>query len=156
MKPTVYLETTIPSYLTAELSRDLLTAGHQSVTREWWAARRVHFALYVSEIVIQEARGGDQRMARKRLEVLSDIPVLGLTQASRDLAKELVARGALPRKAAVDALHIAIASSSGMEFLLTWNCAHIANAALRPRIDAICRARGLEPPVICTPEELME
>ena len=156
MKLTVYLETTIPSYLTAELSRDLLTAGHQSVTREWWDARRSHFELYVSEIVIQEARGGDQRMARKRLEVMAGIPALGLTQASRDLAKELVARGALPRKAAVDALHIAIASVSGMEFLLTWNCAHIANAALRPRIDAMCRAHGLEPPVICTPEELME
>jgi hypothetical protein len=72
------------------------------------------------------------------------------------LARHLITQGSLPPKAAVDALHIAIAVVNGIDYLLTWNCTHIANATMRRRIDAVCRQDGYEPVVLCTPEELME
>jgi hypothetical protein len=155
MKPKVYLETTIPSYLTAWLSRDLIKAAHQQITREWWQSR-ARFDLYISQIVLREASGGDAEAARLRLEALTGIPVLTLSPAASILAQQLVTQGPLPEQATVDALHIAIAVVNGMDYLLTWNCTHIANAALRHRIEAICRTSGYEPPVLCTPEELME
>lgn len=155
MRPKVYLETTIPSYLTAWPSRDLVRAAHQQITREWWQ-NRTRFDLYISQLVLREASGGDAEAAGLRLEALRGIPVLALSPAASALAQQLVQQGLLPENAVADALHIAIAVVNGMDYLLTWNCAHIANAALRHRIEAICRASGYEPPVLCTPEELME
>jgi hypothetical protein len=155
MQPKVYLETTIPSYLTAWPSRDLVKAAHQQITREWWQ-NRTKFDLHISQLVLREASGGDAEAARLRLEALRGIPVLALSPAASALAQQLVQQGPLPENAVADALHIAIAVVNGMDYLLTWNCAHIANAALRHRIEAICRASGYEPPVLCTPEELME
>ncbi|HWG42509.1 MAG TPA: type II toxin-antitoxin system VapC family toxin [Gemmataceae bacterium] len=155
MKPRVYLETTIPSYLTAWLSRDLVMAGHQQTTREWWDTRRDDFDLFVSQFVIEEAGAGDPDAAKRRLEVLVNLPLLDLSENVYPLADELMKRVPLPPNAAADTLHIAIAAIHGMEYLLTWNCTHIANAALRPRIEAVCRDNGYEPPVICTPEELL-
>lgn len=156
MKPRMYLETTIPSYLTAWLSRDLVMAGHQQTTREWWDARREDFELFVSQFVIDEAGAGDPDAAKRRLESLVDVPLLDPNASVHALAEELMKRVPLPLKAAADALHIAIATIHGMNFLLTWNCTHIANAALRPSIEAVCRDHGYEPPVICTPEELLK
>lgn len=156
MKRRVYVETTVPSYLTAWPSRDLVRAAHQQITREWWQSRRLGFELYVSQIVIQEISSGDQDAAAKRLEAVEDIPVLDLSEEAAALAQELVLKVPLPTKASVDALHIAIAVVSGMDYLLTWNCTRIANAALRSGIESVCRLGGYEPPVICTPEELME
>ena len=156
MKGRVYLETTIVSYLTARPSRDLVTAAHQQITREWWEHRRAEFELFSSSIVLQEAAGGDADAAARRLTVLGDLPLLGLTGATTTLAEELVRRVPLPAKAAVDALHIALAAVHGMDFLLTWNCTRIANAALRAPMEVACRANGYALPVICTPEELLE
>ena len=156
MRPKVYLETTVMSYLTGWLSRDLVTAAHQRLTREWWADHRARFDLYVSQLVVQEAAGGDPGAASVRLEVIEGIEVLEITSAARDLAEQLVDGGIVPKKADVDAMHISIAVTNGMDYLLTWNCAHIANAAMRLRIEDVCRAAGYSPPVICTPEELME
>lgn len=153
MKPTVYVETTIPSYLTAWPSRDLVRAAHQQITREWWA-HRDGFDLYTSRLVVQECQAGDEHAAADRLAALQGIPLLEQTPEAADLADALVRDVPLPQKAAADALHIATAAINGMEYLLTWNCTHIANAALRPRIEAVCRAAGFEPPLICTPEEL--
>jgi hypothetical protein len=155
MRPKVYLETTIASYLTAWLSRDLVTAAHQQLTQDWWKTR-ARFDLYVSQIVLDEAASGDAQMAGLRMETLRDIPVLTASPEVGLLAQRLVTRGPLPPKAAVDALHIAVAVVNGMDFLLTWNCTHIANATMRHRIDAICRQSGYTPIVLCTPEELME
>ena len=155
MKPQVYLETSIPSYLAAWSSRDLIKAAHQQITREWWQTRN-RFDLYISDLVIQEASGGDETAARQRLEMIQDIQVLEFTDEVRTLAHDLVELGPLPEKAAVDALHIAFAVVNGMDYLLTWNCTHIANAAMRNDIESICRSRGYEPPIICTPEELQE
>ena len=95
-------------------------------------------------------------MAQKRLEVLRHIPVLAAAQETADLAEDLIRSKSLPAKARVDALHIGIAAVHGMEYLLTWNCKHIANARMRSQIENVCRERGYEPPVMCTPEELME
>ena len=156
MKPRVYVETTIVSYLTAWPSRDLVMAANQETTREWWTNRKEAFDLYISESVIEEASAGDSDAARRRLEVLSPIPLLDITDEVKTLAKGLVAGVPLPPRAQTDALHIAVAAANGMDYLLTWNCAHIANAELRPQIEAVCRAAGCEPPVICTPQELLE
>jgi predicted nucleic acid-binding protein len=155
MKSRIYLETSVISYLTAWPSRDLVRAGHQETTREWWATRST-FELYISQLVLEEAAAGDPAAAAKRLEALRDVPVLELTAEATGLGRDLLREAALPAKAAADALHIAIAAVQGMDCLVTWNCAHIANATMRPRIEAICRANGFEPPVICTPLELLE
>jgi hypothetical protein len=156
MASSVYLETTIVSYLTARPSRDLVQRAHQQLTRRWWRTRRTQFDLYVSLPVVQEAGRGDSLRAQKRLAALKAIPVLDATPEAMRLATALVGVGAMPEQAAMDATHIAIASAHGMDYLLTWNCTHIANAAMRSGIERICRDAGYEPPILCTPEELME
>jgi hypothetical protein len=155
MKPKVYVETTIASYLTAWPSRDLIVAAHQQLTRDWWENRREEFDLFIAQVVLDESAAGDADAAARRMEALKDLPLLEQSDSASDLARQLVDQVPLPEKAAVDALHIALAAVHGMDYLLTWNCTHIANAVLRSRIEAICRDRGYEPPVICTPEELL-
>ena len=154
MKPSVYVETTIPSYLTAWPSRDVVRAGHQQVTRDWWALRH-QYELFVSSLVLSECADGDPDAAAGRLTALSGIAILAQTLASADLAGELMRGVPLPGKASSDALHIAVAAIHGVDYLVTGNCAHLANAVLRPRIEAVCRRFGCEPPVICTPQELL-
>ena len=156
MKPLLYVETSIVSYLTAWQSRDIVTAARQQITREWWNTRRAHFQLFTSEFVIEEAEEGDPEAARQRLIALREAEALDLPDEARPLARRLVEEGPLPAKAALDALHIAVSATSGMNYLLTWNLKHIANAAMRNRIEHICRSSGHEPPIMCTPEELME
>jgi hypothetical protein len=153
MKPRIYLETTIPSYLTAWPSRDLVRAAHQQLTREWWAKRGV-FELFSSRLVVEECQAGDPQAAADRLKALAGIPLLEQTADAAVLAEALVSEVPLPERAAADALHIAIATVHGVDYLLAWNCTHIAKVTLRPRIEAVCRAAGYEPPLICTPEEL--
>lgn len=156
MKQTVYLETTIPSYLTAWRSNELIMAANQQATREWWDLSKPNFEVFISEVVIQEAAEGNAEAAERRLASIKGIPELALSAEAEQLALLLLAKAALPAKARIDALHIAIATLNGMDFLLTWNCRHIANAATRHIIEATCRAAGYEPPVICTPPQLME
>lgn len=151
----VYIETTIVSYLTARPNRDLIIAAHQQLTQEWWETRRANFDLYASQVVIRESSAGDAEMAQKRLEALDGIALLSVSQEAVVLARTLVEKGPIPEKAEVDALHIAVAASHGMDYLLTWNCKHIANAEMQTGIGKLCRAAGFEPPVICTPEELL-
>lgn len=153
MKSRVYLETSVVSYLTALPSRDVVRAGHQQSTLEWWAARDA-FELFVSEVVLTEARMGDAAAAGRRLAALDGLPALVAVAEAHALAAVLLSAAVMPRSAAIDALHVAIATVHGIDFLLTWNCSHIANAVMRPRIEAACREHGFEPPTICTPEEL--
>jgi hypothetical protein len=155
MKARVFLETSVISYLTASPSRDIVHAAHQQITREWWS-RRNRFELYVSQAVLREAARGNSEAAGRRLTAMQNIPVLAVSGEASKLAELFLAVNALPAKAAVDAVHIAVAVINGMDYLLTWNCTHIANAGIRARIEKICRDAGLQPPVICTPEELME
>lgn len=153
--PKVYVETSVVSYLTASGSRDLILAAHQEITRGWWAARET-FDIYISQFVLDEASAGNPEAAARRLQALRGAPLLDVTDESVDLAARLVADGGLPSKARVDALHVAVATVHGMDYLLSWNCTHIANATLRGKIEIICRAAGFEPPVICTPLELVK
>jgi predicted nucleic acid-binding protein len=155
MKSTVYLETTIPSFVTARRSRDIIVAGKQETTCEWWSSRRREFELFISPFVIEEAALGDAGAAAKRLELLEDIPVLAIDDQVTRIAERLVSDGAIPVRAAADASHIAIAARHGMDFLLTWNCAHIANAQILRSVQKAVWGAGLEMPVICTPDELM-
>jgi hypothetical protein len=151
----VYVETTIPSYLTAWPSRDLVRTAHQQITREWWS-KRSEFELYISELVVRECEAGDTEASKARLEAIVDLPLLEQNSAVEALAQMLLTHGPLPERAAGDALHIATAAVHGVDYLLTWNCTHIANATLRSRIESACRDAGYEPPTICTPEELIE
>jgi predicted nucleic acid-binding protein len=156
MKPKVYIETTVISYLTARPSRDVVVAGHQQTTREWWRTCRDRFDLVASQLVLGEAAAGDPEAARERLEVLGELNLLEVTLEASALARHLIESAAIPAKAAQDALHLGLAVTNGVGFLVTWNCRHLANAVLRTKIEETCRAAGYEPVVLCTPEELME
>jgi hypothetical protein len=156
-RPTLYVETSIISYLVGWLHpRDPVVAGNQMLTREWWKDRRQDFDLFASGAVIDEALKGDAGRASERLELISHMTILSVTPAARELAEELLRKTRLPRKAELDALHIAIAAIHGMEYLLTWNCRHIANANILPDVYNVCRASGYEAPLVCTPQELIE
>jgi len=154
IRGTFYIETSIVSYLTAWPSRDLLVAAHQQLTVAWWDQQRSHYELFTSQVVLAEARAGDPDAAQRRVAVLEHLPLLDVTDTAITLAAALVSGQALPAQAAQDALHVAVACVHGIEYLLTWNCAHLANARLRSRIEQICREAGYVPPIICTPEEL--
>jgi predicted nucleic acid-binding protein len=156
MKAKIYIETTIPSYLAAWPSRDLVTAAHQQITHHWWKKRRQDFNIYISQNVLDEAASGDPDAAKRRREILENLPLLDINDEVSEFAQTLIELAALPQKAAADALHIAVAVVNGMDYLLTWNCTHIANAALRTKIESACRRKGYEPIIICTPEELLE
>ncbi len=156
MKPTVYIETSIISYLTARLSNNLRVAACQNITTEWWKKQRENFELYISEFVIVEATRGDKNAAKRRLAALKELTQLKVTEGARVLAHKFITEGALPAKAKIDAFHIAVAVTNGIEYFLTWNCTHIANATMYPKINKTCRLYGLEPTIICTPSELTE
>ncbi len=155
MRPKLYLETTVPSYLVARPSSDLIVAAQQQQTRDWWERRRADFDIQISQVVLDEAGAGDKQMAGKRLELLRPFPLLTINPQAVHLARELVRRGPLPAKAARDATHIALSAIYGMHFLMTWNCAHIANAEMFGKMAEVCRAHGFDCPVICTPAELL-
>ena len=151
----VYLETSVVSYLRQRTSEQIVTAARQVHTRRWWTRDREKHELYVSRFVLDEASLGDARLAAERLEALQEIPLLELSESIFILGTELVERAALPEKAKVDALHIATAAVHEVDYLLTWNCKHIANANLVPRVNKVIEEMGYAPPYICTPEELM-
>jgi hypothetical protein len=156
MKARLYVETTIFGYLTARTSRDIVTAGHQKTTKLWWDSRRQAFELFCSELVVEEISTGNQEEAEQRLSQLVGIAILAFSPEALSLAKALLKRKALPAHAENDALHVALAAVNDMEFMLTWNCRHLANASLRSLIERVCKKAGYRCPIICTPEELLE
>ena len=151
----VYLETTLISYLVSRPSRDLLVAAHQQTTHEWWANRRQAFECYVSQVVIDEASSGDPEEAKSRMRLIEDLPALEVTEETESLARAILASGAIPPRGVRDAAHVAVAAVNEMDYLLTWNCRHLANAQIIRRISVVCNRLGYSLPVICTPEELM-
>lgn len=155
MKPKLYLESTIPSYLAARPSRDTILIGQQKCTRDWWNKRAAHFEIFVSEVVVGEISDGETAMAARRMELIKPFALLESNDAVKALTRALVHGGPLPEKAARDAAHIALSAVHGMHFLLTWNCTHIANAMMYAKMREICAAHGCECPVICTPDELL-
>lgn len=155
MSETVYIETSILGYLTARSTKDLILAANIEITKDWWEFRRNAFTLYTSEAVLEEVAQGDAEIAAQRLELLRDFPLLALNQAVQDLAAQFLARSSLPPKAKVDAIHIAAATIHGMDYLLTWNCKHIANAQIQGKLAEISLDFGYVLPILCTPNELM-
>jgi hypothetical protein len=152
---TVYLETTILSLLAAEPSRNLIIAANQQITRDWWRLRRPHFVCVVSAEVVAEVSQGDAEQAGRRLEILRPLPRLDVTDEARELARAFLATGALPPKAVRDAAHLAVATVAKVDYLLTWNCRHLANAEILRRLEREARARQWELPNVCTPLEVM-
>ncbi|HAK97548.1 MAG TPA: DNA-binding protein [Planctomycetes bacterium] len=151
----VYVETTIFSYLAARPSRDLLIAAHQQTTHDWWSNRRAVFECVISQAVYDEAAAGDADAAARRMVFIKGLPMLEATEDAERLARAILENGAVPMQAARDAAHIAIATVNAVEYLLTWNCTHLANAQIMRKVSAVCNAEGFSMPVICTPEELM-
>lgn len=154
-KKSVYIETSVISYLTSRPSRNLVVAAWQAETVNWWERRRGSFALCISPLVIEEIREGDPDAAGRRLSAVAGIPLLDVHDEVYDLADALVQPAAIPRKAFDDALHISLAAFYGIDFLLTWNCRHMDNAELKPVVRATCETFGYKCPEICTPSELM-
>lgn len=151
----VYLETSFISYLVARPSRDVIVAGHQQTTQEWWADRRSLFECSVSQVVIAEASVGDPAEIEKRLAIISGLPVLKATEEAETLAQAIMAAGMLPPDAVRDAAHVAVAAIHGIDYLLTWNCKHLANAQISRRIRVVCEKLKHRMPALCTPDELM-
>lgn len=154
-KPTVYVETSVVSYLTARPSRNIIAYSRQTSTQDWWDRRRNDFDLVISPLVLEEASAGDPAAAIKRLEILADLDVLGVDSTIDALADELVALSLLPTKAIADAMHIAIAATHEVDYLLTWNCRHIANVERYSHIAECLQVKHLTPPIVCNPQELM-
>ena len=151
----IYIESTIPSYVVARPARDILQAARQQLTRDWWDRGRQEHELFISQVVLDEIGFGEEAMVRLRLKLVENIPILESTDEVRDFARMVLDSGVLPREADRDAAHIAFAAIHGTDLLLTWNCRHIANAALQTRLRRLAESAQLNLPVICTPEELI-
>lgn len=156
MKRSAYLETTVIGYLAMRNSRDVRVAANQLSTHEWWVNHRPDFDIFVSQFVLDECDQGDPSAAAERRIYLNDIPVLDTNEDVEALADVIATELQIPPKARIDAFHISMAAVHGIQFLLTWNCRHIANPENRPKIERACRDRGMEPPLICTPFDLLE
>ena len=153
-KQTVYIETSIVSYLMARPSGDLLAAAWQKITADWWETQRTRFDLCTSRITIEESGRGDPQAAARRLDALTDIPILPVTEEAIELSVAILRAGALPSSAQADSLHIAVAATNGVHFLLTWNFRHLANAANRAAAREVCSLLGYTSPEICSPQDL--
>jgi predicted nucleic acid-binding protein len=154
MKSRVYIETSVISYLTARPSRNLIGMARKQVTQAWWEIRSNH-DLYVSEVVSRECASGDPDAAARRMAAIENLPLLRVTTDAIAIAKALVSQQIIPQKATEDALHIAIATVHAVDFLLTWNCKHIANPEIQRQIALYLEEMGLFLPFICTPDELL-
>ena len=152
---TVYLETTIIGHIAGRLHPDPFVAARQQVTRDWWLKNAPKYAVFISQLVLDECGDGDPTAAAERLNVVDGLDMLELSDDVDTLASTLIAGQAIPASEPRDAFHIAISAVNGVQYLLTWNFKHIANASLRSSIEQICRETGFEPPIICTPDELM-
>jgi len=151
----VYIETSVVSYLTALPARDLLAAAWQSATREWWDKRRAGYELFTTKLVLDEAAKGHPEAAKRRLAALAGLPHLAIVEGVDDLAAALLEERALPEKAIDDALHVAVAAYHGIDYPMTWNFRHIDNAETKPVIRSVCAVKGYTCPEICTPLQLM-
>ena len=154
MAQSVYIESSIISYLVARPSRDVVVAARQAITETWWQSQRAEFDIFVSSLVVQEISRGDAAASEKRLQAVENIPLLATSPEAQRLAEDLLAKGAVPANSEEDALHIAIAAAGGIEFLLTWNFKHINNAQTKAFITTVVESHGFACPILCSPEEL--
>ena len=156
MKPTVYIESTIISYLTARPSRDLIVAAHQQITVEWWEDVRPKVDAFISPFVNQEISRGDEKAAQKRIEAAKNLPVLEINDEIQKLAEKYFVMLEIPEKSRLDAAHLAVAVWHEIDYLLSWNCRHIVSGRVKKLLEEINATLNLKTPVLCTPEELME
>jgi predicted nucleic acid-binding protein len=156
MKKSLYLETTIPSYFTSRPSNDITVLSRQRITAEWWAYALGKYNIYISQVVLREAQEGDVEAAKRRVDIITPFPFLEITDTVVEIYEIYIERLGLPPKALRDAMHLAIASAHGMDFLVTWNCAHIANGEIISKLMKVNIELGISIPVIVTPEELMK
>ena len=156
LKPSVYVETTVVGYLTARQQSDAIVAGHQIATKNWWRTARDRFELVVSQIVVDECADGDQTAAAERLQAISDLGLVSVTSEVQRVVDALLDAGAVPQTEPKDAAHIAFAAAHAVEYLVTWNFRHIANPSTRRKIEKVIIDAGFRPPIICSPEELLE
>ena len=154
MTETVYIETSILGYLTASSTDNLILAANMKVTQDWWNICRSSFILYASEIVEDEAARGDPEIASQRLNLLQSLMLLDLPEAALELAQEFLQQSNLPLQASSDALHMALATVYGLNYMLTWSCKHMANAQIQRQLSQISSELGYQLPIICTPYEL--
>ncbi|MGR3304164.1 MAG: type II toxin-antitoxin system VapC family toxin [Candidatus Scalindua sp.] len=155
MKSSVYIETSIVSYYTSRPNRDIIIAARQQQTHDWWNSQMKNFDVFISKMTLDEIADGDTTAAEKRLHVVKKFPLLDLNKAVFILSEGLILSKVMPKEYPEDALHVAVAAAHGIEFILTWNFAHINNAATKRNIEIYISNHGYECPVICTPEELM-
>jgi len=156
MKESIYLETTVVSYYTSKPSRDIVALAHQEITRQWWPIAIRRYDIFISEVVTEEASFGDPEAAKRRLEELKDFPHLELNDKVEEMAQVYMERLNIPEKSFRDAAHLAIACVHNIDYLVTWNCAHLANGEVIKKLMKINESIGIHTPIICTPEELME
>jgi predicted nucleic acid-binding protein len=155
VKESLYLETTVVSYYTSRLSRNTRVRAHQQITREWWRGLS-RFQVFVSQVVVEEARLGDPDAAQRRLEAIGDFRRLEMNEVVENLAALYLKSLDIPQKAFRDAAHLAVVAAHEIDYLVTWNCEHLANARVVKRLQALNALHGIRTPVICTPEELLE
>jgi predicted nucleic acid-binding protein len=155
MKPRVYVETSVLSYLAARPSRNAITAARQLITQRWWETEREKYVLVISELVEAECGRGDPELIKRRQALLGVVSLFPVNEKILELARRLIGPGAVPEKAGPDAVHIAAAAIEQCEYLLTWNFRHIANVRIRREVERILAKHGYHQTTICTPEELV-
>jgi predicted nucleic acid-binding protein len=153
---TIYIETSIVSHVVARLSPDIQLAALQQQSRRWWSTERHHYELVTSQLVLDEAAAGDPFAAAERLRLLDGLPIVPIDQDVRTLARAMLSAAIMPEKAAADALHVAAAAVAGIQYLLTLNCRHIANAHALPRVYRLLEEFGNDQLVICTPAQFLD
>ncbi len=156
MKESIYLETSVISYYTSKPTRDIIVLAHQEITRQWWPKAIKRYDIFISEVVLEEAGMGDPYAAKKRLKEIKNFPNLGLNNHVEEMAKIYKGRLKIPEKSIRDAVHLALASVHNIDYLITWNCTHLANGGVIKKLIKINENFGVHTPIICTPEELME
>ena len=155
-KPTAYIETTVIGHLVGRILADPIVAGRQTVTRQWWPDAVGQFRFFVSKVVADECAAGDPEAAKERLDVLDSLEFVTVSPAVDELAHKLIEKFAVPKTEPRDAVHISLAAVNGLEYLVSWNFKHIVNPTTRAAIERVCRDAGFVPPMICSPDELME
>ncbi len=154
IKPIVYIESSVISYLASQPSRDIVIAGRQAISHDWWVNQRHRFDLRISALVEEEISRGDPLAAQRRLALVEDIPSFIISDEVADLAILLLKKGVVPVGSEEDALHIGVAAAQGADYLLTWNFKHINNAEMKSAIFRVVESCGFVCPQICSPEEL--
>lgn len=152
----IYVETTVVGNVAGRVHSNPDVASRQRATRSWWGSAAARYELAISQLVVDECSDGDPTAAQERLDVLRGLTILDITDEARALARTLTAEGAVPQSEPRDALHIAVSAVQRVQYLVTWNFKHIANATMRTKIEQVCRDAGFSPPIICSPPEIPE